>query len=229
MQKYRLTIVEDERDLASLTSNFFSQFEFECSVESTGLAAIETILKTQPDLVLLDLTLPDMDGMDVYKQIKDQFSGKTIILTARTDVIDQVLGLETGADDYVSKPVEPRLLLARARAVLRRRALPAEEGPYSVENIRVDEQFREVYLAGKPLYLSGSEYELLCLLMRHAGKVVSRDQIFRHLKGIEYDGSSRQADNYIASIRAKLGDSHASKIIKTVRTRGYLLVKELGP
>lgn len=229
MNKYNLVIVEDDQELASLTKEFFEQFEFTCSVEGTGKQAIDKILQQQPDVVLLDLMLPDMDGMQVFQQIQGQYKGKVAMLTARGDTIDQVLGLEIGADDYISKPVEPRLLLAKVRALLRR-----EDGkPETKENsncivqgdVVIDTHKREVSHKDQMIELSTFEYELLLLLVENSGEVVTRDTIYSALWGHDYDGQNRQVDIYISSIRSKLElDSSQPTLIKTVRSKGYIYV-----
>jgi len=225
MKKYKILIVEDDKDLAKLTSDFFQQFEFECFIEHNGATSVARIIDMQPDLVLLDLMLPDLDGLQVCQQVKGKFNGKIIMLTARTDTIDQVLGLEIGADDYVSKPVEPRLILAKARAVLRREntAEPAQHEIQHFQDIKLNRHRREVHKNDQLIDLSTPEYELLILLAGHSGEVISRDDIFMELKGVEYDGQNRQIDIHISSLRAKLElDQSNPSLIKTVRSQGYL-------
>lgn len=228
MNKYHLVIVEDDDELATLTSDFFQQFEFTCTVESHGKEAIKTIIKQQPDVVLLDLMLPDMDGIQVFQQIKAEFNGKVAMLTARGDTIDQVLGLEIGADDYISKPVEPRLLLAKVRALLRREdgvEKPMDNSSVVKGQVAIDTRKREVTFKDIPIELSTFEYELLLLLVENSGEVVSRDVIYEALWGQDYDGQNRQVDIYISSIRSKLElDSSQPTLIKTVRSKGYVYV-----
>lgn len=225
MNKHNILIVEDDQELATLTRDFLNQFEFECQIEGNGANAIELILSSQPDLVLLDIMLPEVDGLQICQQIKQQYNGKIIMLTARTDTIDQVLGLELGADDYVSKPVEPRLLLARARAVLRRES----QAPAAVEEIQrfnditINRHKREVTKSGQVVELSNPEYDLFEFMTQNSGVVLSRDQIFKCLRGVEYDGLNRQVDIHVSSLRAKLEqDPTSPNLIKTVRSKGYL-------
>lgn len=240
MKKYQLLIVEDDKDLAQLTSDFFEQFEFQCSIESNGSKAVTRILDTQPDLVLLDIMLPDTDGLQICQQVKGKFKGRIVMLTARTETIDQVLGLEIGADDYVSKPIEPRLLLAKARAVLRREPLfdtdvqskevPEKAKPENLHfgDINIQQYKREVRKNGEPVVLSNPEYDLLMLLVEHEGSVISRDEIFLGLKGVEYDGQNRQVDIHISALRAKLEtDPGNPQLIKTVRSKGYLFTGDV--
>ena len=225
MEKFNLIIVEDDHELASLTQAFFQQFEFNCKVISEGQRAVEQIIAEQPDLVLLDLMLPDIDGMQVFQQIKPSYSGKVAMLTARGDTIDQVLGLEFGADDYISKPIEPRLLLAKCRALLRREAAGEvnKEHNLSICDITINKHKREVQKAGHAIEFAAPEYDLLLLLIEHRGEVISRDFIFKSLWGMDYDGQNRQADIYISSIRSKLENApNQPSLIKTVRSKGYL-------
>lgn len=225
MEKYNLIIVEDDAELASLTQSFFQQFEFNCTVISEGQTAVQQIIAEQPDLVLLDLMLPDIDGMQVFQQIKPAYTGKVAMLTARGDTIDQVLGLEFGADDYVSKPIEPRLLLAKCRALLRREvnAEVTKEQGISFNDITINKHKREVKKRDRVLEFAAPEYDLLLLLVEHSGEVITRDTIFKTLWGIDYDGQNRQVDIYISSIRSKLeSDPNQPSIIKTVRSKGYL-------
>ena len=231
MKKYKVLLVEDDVELATLTAEFLLQFEFDCKVLHTAQGAVATAGEFQPDLVLLDVMLPDGDGLDICRQLKPVYDGKIVMLTARTDTIDQVLGLELGADDYIAKPVEPRLLLAKCRAVLRRdetREAPAATAAPEVirfADTEVNVRRREVHRAGQRVELTTPEYDLLMLLIDNRGEIVSRDQISKQLRGVEYDGQSRQIDIHISAIRHKLADSKSSpELIKTVRSKGYMFV-----
>lgn len=234
MNKYNIIIVEDDTELAKLTSSFLEQYEFNCQVYHTADGIVEKVKEQQPDLVLLDIMLPDGDGLEICRQIKELFSGKIVMLTACKDPIDQVLGLETGADDYIPKPVLPRLLLAKCRAILRRENNADEnktsndeskEVKTSFNDIEIDLCRREVLKAGTVLDFSNPEYELLLLLIKNRGEIVSRDDISMHLRGVEYDGQSRQIDMQISAIRNKLSSSNShNEIIKTVRSKGYVFI-----
>ncbi|BBI64064.1 hypothetical protein HSBAA_53700 [Vreelandella sulfidaeris] len=151
------------------------------------------------------------------------------MLTARTDDLDQVLGLEMGADDYVPKPVQPRVLLARMRALLRRADGPAPDGEMRLrfENLEIDNATREAWLSGERIDLTSAEFDLLWLLGRNAGRVLTREEIFNDLRGIKYDGQDRSIDVRVSRIRPKIGDdpNHPHRI-KTVRSKGYLFVKD---
>lgn len=225
MKKYSVMIVEDEKDLAELTQEFLNQFEFECTIESDGNNAIKRIIAEQPDVVLLDLMLPDIDGMDICKAVKDIVTSKIVMLTARSETIDQVLGLEIGADDYISKPVEPRLLLAKLRAIARRESIndPAHKKPLTFGTVELNRYKREVMRDGSLVTLNTPEYELLTYLVDNAGCVINRDKIFKDLWGIEYDGQNRQVDIHISSLRGKLeANPEQPVLIKTVRAKGYV-------
>lgn len=231
MKKYSVFLLEDDIDLANLTAEFLSQFEFEYKIFNQVDGFKDAVLSQQPDLILLDVMLPDGDGIDVCRQLQDQYLGKIIILSARNDVIDQVLGLEIGADDYIPKPIEPRLLLAKCRAVLRREenaTIPVVENKeatmiFSLFSINISK--RQILKNGLSIDFSNPEYELLLLLVTKKGTIVSRDTISKQLRGVEYDGQSRQIDIHISSIRQKLGDNFQSpELIKTVRSKGYIFV-----
>jgi two-component system response regulator RstA len=180
--------------------------------------------------------LPGEDGLSICRRVRPFYSGPIIMLTARTDDLDQVLGLEMGADDYIGKPVQPRVLLARIRAMLRRvETAPAgkpEEGgeePVRLQfnDLVVDRSMREAWLSEESIDLTSAEFDLLWLLASNAGRVLSREEIFTALRGIEYDGQDRSIDVRVSRIRPKIGDDpiHPRRI-KTVRSKGYLFVKE---
>lgn len=224
-----LLLVEDDQDLAQLTQSYLSRQGFEITVIDNGLQAVTAINNNHYDLIILDIMLPQLDGLGVCQQVRAHCSQPILMMTARNDSIDQILGLEIGADDYITKPVEPRLLLARIKALLRRASLTSpqlEPDPktVSINALVVNDNARSVFLDGQEITLSNTEYELLWLLISNAGDVLSRKFIFENLRGIDYDGCNRTIDINISRIRAKLGEDPVSpQIIKTVRNRGYLL------
>jgi two-component system response regulator RstA len=233
---WRILIVEDDERLADLTREYLETNGLTVSLETHGGAAVERIRNEQPDLVVLDLMLPGEDGLSICRRVRPYYSGPIIMLTARTDDLDQVLGLEMGADDYIGKPVQPRVLLARIRAMLRRvENVPmAAEKSSGEEPVRlqfndlvVDRSMREAWLNEQSIDLTSAEFDLLWLLASHAGRVLSREEIFTALRGIEYDGQDRSIDVRVSRIRPKIGDDpiHPRRI-KTVRSKGYLFVKE---
>ena len=226
-----ILLVEDDRRLADLTSRYFRQNDLSVAVESRGDRAIERFRQERPRVVLLDLMLPGTDGLTLCRELRRHFTGPILIFTARDADIDQVIGLEAGADDYVAKPVDPMVLLARTRALLRRAGhQPITTGSsvtITLGGLCISASAQQAWLDGKPVELTTHEFELLWLLARNAGAVLSRQEIFRAMRGIEYDGLDRSIDGRISRLRRKLGDSAAAPArIKTVWGKGYLLVPD---
>lgn len=232
MNNEHILLVEDDAELATLTADYLRGHGYEVDVEHDGLRASERIPAENPCLVILDVMLPGMDGLDVCRTVRENYRGPILMLTARTDQLDQILGLELGADDYVCKPVSPRLLAARVKALLRRQSQIDEsetaggESHHLVfDNLVIDNNSRSVTLDNAELDLSTLEYDLLWLLAKNAGKVLSRTEVFEELRGIEYDGQNRFVDISISQLRAKLGDNQNKPVrIKTIRSKGYLFV-----
>ena len=224
--KLALLLVEDDVRLARLVQEYMEQHAFTVKVERRGDTAVQRIIDDQPDLVILDLMLPGLDGMDVCRQVRSQYRNPILMLTARDEDIDQVLGLELGADDYVIKPVKPRVLLARIQNLLKRfNPEPETRTSFTIGELHISSKTREATLSGKPLSLSSQEFELLYLLASNAGTILSRDDILSTLSGIEYDGLDRSVDIRIARLRKLLMDDPANpRFIKTVRSVGYLFL-----
>lgn len=238
-ETWKILIVEDDERLAGLTQEYLESNGMDVSVEGDGSRAVDRIKDEQPDLVILDLMLPGEDGLSICRLVRPHYKGPIIMLTARDDDLDQVLGLEMGADDYLAKPARPRVLLARIRALLRRvkegpdaqaaaSVAPGEQNRVVFANLVVDNGMREAWLDEEPIDLTSAEFDLLWLLSSNAGRVLSREEIFTALRGIEYDGQDRSIDVRISRIRPKIGDDPLQpKRIKTVRSKGYLFVKEI--
>lgn len=231
-------IVEDDERLAELTAEYLRGNGLRIEVIGDGNVAISAIIDRQPDLVVLDLMLPGADGLEVCKSVRDKFRKPILMLTARTDDVDQVLGLEMGADDYVAKPVKPRVLLARIRALLRRadssdgqqekNTSESTQNRLEFGDLVIDNSAREVWLGGAAVDLTSAEYDLLWLLASNAGTILSREEIFERLRGIQYDGQDRSIDVRVSRIRPKVGDDPMNpRRIKTVRSKGYLFVRDL--
>ncbi len=222
----KLMLVEDDIRLADLTAEFLTAHGHEVSIEHQGDRAVDRILGERPDLVILDVMLPGEDGMSICRRVRGDYSGVILMLTARGEEFDQVLGLELGADDYVSKPVSPRVLAARVKALLRRRPPRAEESNIvEAGSLRVDRAARSVTIDGESLEMTSAEFDLLWALASKPGKPVSREALLKDLRGIDWDGVDRSIDVRVSQVRRKLAADprHAGRI-KTVRGVGYQFI-----
>jgi DNA-binding response OmpR family regulator len=235
--KKRILLVEDDRRLGDLIMKYLIQNNYEVSIERHGDKAPERIMGERPDLVILDLMLPGMDGLEICQAVRSSYQGPILILTAREDDMDQVAGLEMGADDYVKKPVEPRVLLARIRALMRRFEKTSsgevdgmagtDTDELEFKHLMVNRSSRSVLLEGRTVALTTNEFDLLWLLAVNSGTVLSRDRIYQDLRGIDYDGLDRSVDLTISRLRKKLNDDADNpQGIKTVWSQGYLFVPD---
>ncbi len=234
MDSARILLVEDDERLAQLVSDALTKAGWQVTHAARGDDGEALMRREHFDVVLLDGHLPGKDGFDVLRDVRRDFTGRIVMLTARDDDIDQVLGLEGGADDYITKPVAPRVLLARLKALLRREAPTApaagtapgaDRRAMRFGSLELNPAAREVTLAGQALALTTAEYELLHFLAERAGQVVSRDDIMQGLRGLEFDGLDRAIDARISRLRRKIGDdADTPSRIKTVRGQGYLFV-----
>lgn len=219
----RLLLVEDDRRLADLLGSYLEQAGFFVDREDNGLRASRRIVSEQPDAVVLDVGLPGIDGLEVCRRVREDYAGVILMLTARGDELDQVLGLELGADAYVTKPTSPRVLVARLKALLRR--AQGEWGdPERIEvgRLTLERSSLRAHLDRQPLDLSAREFELLWLLASKPGKVISRESIQDALEQ-DIDVSGRAVDMMISRLRQRLGDDPQSpRWVRTVRGRGYL-------
>ncbi|RMS44556.1 hypothetical protein ALP65_01748 [Pseudomonas aeruginosa] len=228
-----ILLIDDEPQIRKFLRISLNAQGYRVLEAGTGEEGLAQAALNRPDLVVLDLMLPGEDGLSICRQVRPQFDGPILMLTARTDDMDEVLGLEMGADDYVCKPVRPRVLLARIRALLRRSEAP-EAGAPAADSKRlafgrlvIDNAMREAWLDGTTIELTSAEFDLLWLLAANAGRILSREEIFNALRGIEYDGQDRSIDVRISRIRPKIGDDPMHpRLIKTVRSKGYLFVGE---
>jgi DNA-binding response OmpR family regulator len=227
-----ILLIEDDARLAELTATYLEQNGLRVASEARGDRALDRFTRERPRLVLLDLLLPGKDGLSICREIRRIHDVPILILTAKDTDIDHVIGLEAGADDYVMKPVDPMVLLARVRALLRRSerggaATTERKADLTLGSLRISETSREVWLGGSPVPLTTQEFELLSLLAHRAGELVSRDEVFRTMRGIDYDGLDRSIDGRVSKLRRKLGDDAAAPTrIKTVWGKGYLLVPD---
>jgi two-component system response regulator RstA len=230
---HRIVFVEDDADLAELIKDFLDRHEMEVVIEPRGDTALDTIAREQPDMVLLDIMLPGKDGLSICRELRPKFDGPIIMLTSLDSDMNQILGLELGANDYILKTTPPSVLVARLRAQLRnlRPAQPAAEAQQSKGGSRkvvfgqlsIDPVSRDVVLAGEKIPLSTSDFDLLWLLASHAGETLNRDILLKEMRGVSYDGLDRSIDVAISRLRKKLGDNPSEPFrIKTVRNRGYL-------
>jgi two-component system response regulator RstA len=224
----RLLIVEDDDRLAQLLLEYLGMHGFELSWVTSGDAGAEQILSTQPDLVILDLMLPGKNGLDVCREVRDRYAGVILMLTASQSEADHVAGLELGADDFVTKPIEPRVLLARIRTQLRRRdgasGRSDDRGPLTVGTLRLDLASRDVMVEGQMVSLTTMEFDVLSMLARDAGSVVKREDLYTDVIGVEYDGIDRGLDVHVSRIRRKLRQAGFDpNRLKSVRAVGYML------
>jgi len=235
-----IMLVEDDNKLASLLHDYLSNFGFDVVVVHSGIDAVEKILSIQPSLVVLDLMLPGLDGLSVCRKVRSQFSGRILMLTASGDDMDQVAALEIGADDFVQKPIQPRVLLARIKNLLRRDQ-GSTEATTSAElnqasrsdkekafgSLWLNESLQRCKLNDELVPLTPSEFLLLWHLVKHAEQVLSREELLQSLRNIEYDGLDRSVDNKIAQIRKKLkDDANRPQGVITVRGKGYMFVPD---
>ncbi|KMN50325.1 transcriptional regulator [Chromobacterium violaceum] len=228
---HRIVFVEDDADLAELISDFLSRHEMEVVIEPRGDTALDTVAREAPDLVLLDIMLPGKDGLSICRELRPKFDGPIIMLTSLDSDMNQILGLELGANDYILKTTPPSVLVARLRAQLRNlrpaqaaEALPAKGSRKAVfGQLSIDPVSRDVVLCGEKIPLSTSDFDLLWLLASHAGETLNRDLLLKEMRGVDYDGLDRSIDVAISRLRKKLGDNPSEPFrIKTVRNRGYL-------
>ncbi|OEZ62810.1 response regulator [Duganella sp. HH105] len=218
----RVMLVEDDARLAALVKEYLDEYDYAVDVVTRGDLALERFGSTQPDLVILDLTLPGIDGLVVCRQLRQLSAVPILVLTAREDSFDEVSALEQGADDYVNKPVQPRVLLARLRALQRRGGgAAAANSDIAFGQLRISRENRAVYWRGEEVAMNSAEFKLFTILAAASGKVMSRNDILVKMRGIEFDGLDRSIDNCISRLRRKFGDNGAERI-KTVWGEGYL-------
>jgi DNA-binding response OmpR family regulator len=217
--KRTILLVEDEESITTPLAEALERDGFEPTIAHTAADALAQARQRRPDLVLLDLMLPDGSGLDVCRELRASSSVPIIILSARGEEADRVVGLELGADDYVVKPFSAREVIARIRAVLRRAAAPAasSDQPVEIGPVRLDPAKRSVALAGEPVDLARKEFDLLALLMQEAGTVVSRERLIDEVWDVNWFGPTKTLDVHISALRKKL----APELIHTVRGVGF--------
>jgi OmpR family response regulator RpaB len=228
----KVLIIDDDESLADLLTQYLARFDMQLMVANCPSKGYDLLQQHAPQAIILDVMLPEQDGFEVCKQIRKSSDIPIIMLTARGDVMDRVVGLEIGADDYLAKPFEPRELVARLQTILRRTlkkesiASTKESSLLEFNGLSINTQRQQVSLLDKTLELTTTEYRLLLLLAQSPQSVFSRDDILNHLKGVEVELFSRSVDIAISRLRQKLKEESATEFIKTVWGAGYCFVGE---
>lgn len=228
MSKKRLVlVVDDEPDLLDVVQMYFAREGFRVALASDGQAALAAVEEEAPDLIILDLMLPKVDGLEVCRRLRRTTDVPIIMLTARDEDVDKIVGLELGADDYVTKPFNPRELVARAKAVLRRAATPetaSSQQIVQVGSLVISRTSRTAHIQGQPLELTPREFDLLWVLASHPGQVFDREQLIEQAWGYDFPGGTRTVDMHVAQLRRKLAAANAHDLtITTVQRVGYRL------
>jgi len=220
---YRLLLIDDDVALAALLGEYFARFGHRLDAAATAAEGRRRLRTDPPDVLILDVMLPDADGMELCRAIRAGSDVPIVMLTARGDLPDRVLGLELGADDYVPKPFEPRELVARVETLMRRRRPPARR--LAGGGLALDPATRRVTLDGAEVELTSAEFDLLRALMEGSGRVLSREALLEQLRGLDADVYDRSIDMLVSRLRRKLGDdSRAPRFVRTVRNAGYQFV-----
>jgi len=226
MVKQRILVVDDDREVVRLMKAYLEQAGYEVLVAFDGESALHALRREEPNLVLLDLMLPDRDGLDITRFIRSDASLARIpiiMLTARVDVTDRIVGLEVGADDYIVKPYDPREVVARVRARLRDQNL-SQYQILEVGALQLDTRRREVTVGGRPVDLTPTEFQLLVVLMNQAGYVLTRSELIRKGLGADYEGIDRTLDSHMRNLRQKIEQDPKNPVhIQTVYGVGYRL------
>jgi DNA-binding response OmpR family regulator len=212
-------VIEDDEAIGTLVVAYLERAGFQVVCEQTGEKGLDAVERHDPRVVVLDLALPDLDGLEVCRQLRASGPVPILILTARDEEVDRIIGLELGADDYVTKPFSPRELVARVRAILRRtEPAPEDSGTIELGDVQLDRRERRVAVAGSPVALRTLEFELLAELAENAGQVVTRDRLLERVWGLSFAGGTRTVDVHVAQLRKKLD---RPGLIETVRGVGY--------
>jgi DNA-binding response OmpR family regulator len=224
----KILLIDDDEKLGGLLGSYFERFDLDLISATLPSVGLEKLASEDPDLVILDVMLPEQDGFDVCRTIRKTSSVPIVMLTARGEVTDRIVGLEIGADDYLPKPFEPRELVARIQNVLRRSGQPADDaGEFKYKDLEIDTERRTVALEGDVLDLTTMEYQLLALVAANPGRTYSRDEILNELRGIDAQIFSRSVDILVSRLRHKLKDTAKQpRFIKTVWGTGYTFVAE---
>jgi DNA-binding response OmpR family regulator len=221
VEPYRILLVEDDATIREMTQLSLQRDGFTVETAADGPSGLQAFRDAPPDLVLLDLMLPGLDGVSVCRAIRETSVVPVVMLTARSDALDVVVGLEAGADDYITKPFEPAVLAARLRAVLRRVTRPEQEAPLRFGTLEIDPPGMVVRRDGEEVSLTPTEYRLLLMLAENAGIVLSRERLLEEVWGYVWAGDTRLVDMHVRRLRGKIGH----EAIETVRGAGYKMAK----
>ncbi len=214
----KILVVDDEPGIRNLISAYLLKEGYQIYEADDGLKALQAARSFKPDIILLDIMLPGLDGLEVLSHLRRESDVYVILLTAKNEETDKVIGLSVGGDDYLTKPFSPRELVARVKAVLRRLQSPSlKKSPLTTQHLRLDPDSRQVWLEDQPLDLTTLEFDLLLTFLRHHGQVLSREQLLEQVWGTSYFGETRVVDVHVGNIRRKLDN----RFISTVRGIGY--------
>jgi len=221
----KILVIDDDEELNQLLKKYLAKFSYEVRSETHPHDGLKAIKRYQPDLIILDVMLPDMEGFEVLREIRKESAVQVVMLTARGEVTDRIVGLEIGADDYLPKPFEPRELVARIQTVLRRGVDSGQAEIKRFGRLTVNFKKHSALVDSRPIDLTTAEFEILALFVHNEGRVLDRDQLLDHLRGIEWDVFSRSVDVLVSRLRKKLEADHKNpQFIKTVRGTGYMFI-----
>ena len=224
----RVLMIEDDESLSAMVTEYLAPFGMEVTPASRATEGLQRLRKGSFDLLLLDVMLPDQDGFEVCRQVRAESDVPILMLTARGDETDRIVGLELGADDYLPKPFNPRELLARMRAIVRRRSIPGATSATQMRfgRLEIDRDARVARIDGQPRELTGHQFDLLCALAENAGRVMSRDTLMNSVRGHDIEAFDRSIDVHISRIRTALEDDPKQpRRILTVRGAGYVFAR----
>jgi len=222
----KILVIDDDNQLTTLLDEFFSSFNYKVITQNNPLEGIVYLEKNTVDIIILDIMMPEIEGFQVLRKIREFSSIPVIMLTARGEVTDKIVGLELGADDYLAKPFEPRELLARVQSIIRRSQTPdSMVDKIEFENLLIDKLKQEIFLEGELVQLSTTEYQALILFVEHPGKTLDREFLVENLRGITWQSYDRSVDVLVSRLRQKLGETPSkTRFIKTIHGTGYKFI-----
>ena len=222
----KILVIDDDSQLTTLLDEFFSSFNYKVITQNNPINGIEYLENNNVDIIILDIMMPEMEGFQVLRKIREFSSTPVIMLTARGEVTDKIVGLELGADDYMAKPFEPRELLARVQSIIRRSQTPdSMVDKIEFENLLIDKLKQEIFLEGELVQLSTTEYQALILFVEHPGKTLDREFLVENLRGITWQSYDRSVDVLVSRLRQKLGEAPSkTRFIKTIHGTGYKFI-----